>query len=247
MAETSGEHHQQGEQTNLPDNSVLVGSGKPSNFDALLQKQTDRRGFLSLFAKGAGVAIAAAAIPKSVVEAAKTPSVQFQEVGPDAKLSLATGASSFGTEYVIHLFGAKTKLQMRLDANKTMVGKQFVDGMENERKFGEIVDPRVTKLTRNSELGNEINIGMYYKAAGNQDVSNFSRENLSEENCWGIPVITELRDYMKNGVLPPQEQYKKETYGIGWAVGSMRETNGQKIFNLKGFVLDSRALVPAAV
>lgn len=253
MAETSGEHHHQGEQTHLPDNSVLVGSGKPSAIDALLEKQTDRRGFLSLLAKGVGglgAAVMTAAIPTSVVEAGRSSEVKFHAVGPDESIRLYTGTSmTSSAEYIIHAFGAESTLQVRLDQDQKMVCKPFDDGETTERAYGEILDPRLSKLIRTSELASDVPIGMYYSVSGNKDRSSLSREDLKENNCWGIPVITQKMDYGLSGSLPVEHNKlnAKEDFGIGWAVGKLRETNGKKIFDFRGFVLDSRALVPAAV
>lgn len=227
--------------------TVSVGSSGKSSLQKLLETPMDKRGFLrgvKNIALGGAAALAMSALPEGVVEAAKTPRVQFKDVASESKLSLYMGGATFGTEQIIHYFGAKSDLQVRLAQDGSMVCKPFSDQATTERKFGEIVDPRISKLKRNAELSSAYTIGMYYTATGNTDSS--EREDLDEQNCFGIPVITQNMDYKLNGALPFEHNVlnKKEDFGIGWAVGSMREIDGQRIFNLKGFVLDSRALVP---
>lgn len=211
--------------------------------------QLSRRDFFRLLVLGAtGVAGDIALSACSKIEAVDN-NTKFYEILEGEKLPFFINGKL--EKISINYSGTnQDKLQMRVLNNQAKL-LNFKNGESTVRIAGEIVENQIVELKKNPILAEDVNVGMYPSASTIKTMEN--RLDFPDEGrVFGFKVITSLADYMKDGLQPFEKNAKPdaaprmnlENFGLGWAVGRVREVDGEKIFGFLGYVLDSRALVP---
>lgn len=145
------------------------------------------------------------------------------------------------------------KLQAREIDGKVVWPLAFEPGASRIRKVGEILDIKLYKLKKNSELPEDTKVHYYPNAE--PPVSGLLSKDFSEKGeIYGLSVIVAPRDYMQDGKNPTEingntyyggglggSDNNLTNFGIGWALCLV--WSDRKEVEVFGFVGDNRALV----
>ena len=129
----------------------------------------------------------------------------------------------------------------------------FQNGEERVRIVGEILEPVLYRVCRNTSLSDEITVGVYREATTPISMTLSERIDLPEgDDVYGLPVVTVFADWMKDrnseppfeiNARPPVESWENlDKFGKGIASGRLEHTEKGYTFTVDGFIFDSRAV-----
>lgn len=213
-----------------------------------------RRDFLKVVVSLGAVAAGGATLCKLLTPEDTVRVPDYKEINDNEKLLLSVdGSKEFYPVYIRYLTRGNPlfeKLRIRRvdDQDKYL---PFNNGGETVRKVGEIIDINLKKVRKNSELSDEIRVGVYPTSGVILDMVR-RRDFPDDREMYALEIVTARYDYLQDGrsevetnKKPPAEDWMNiHEFGRGLAVGELRKSldGSAYTFEVWGYTHDARAL-----
>lgn len=208
-----------------------------------------RRDFLKKGLQGLGALALTGVMPKDHKELFGKEEPKFVDINEEFELTLLVGNSAESINLHIDSFGTDRPPKLRTE-NETFVAKNFEDGAETVRMLSEITDFSLYRVEINDSLVDDGKVKTYRSPVGFL-LGDSGGYFPNDQKMYGIKVIVAPCNYFL-GTQMPEEKNKKtnitdpwmdvNSFGEGFLVGELKQTNGKNILGETRYVCDARAL-----